>query len=455
MAGSPYDTEGLPAIRAGAAERVITPELPVYLAGYFHDRLATRVRDELYCHAVVLETGGGMIAIVGLDLASTTIEWADPAREMIAERTGIPADNVLICSTHTHTGPAIRRLRPKWVNDQWLTALPGMIADTVVEASEGMFDAVLCPGTQFDDYLANNRVVRRKDATEIFNRGQDDTVAQAGPIDPEIVAMAVRDMDGQVRAMLVNYAIHSDVIGGGGADFVSADWPGEVCRVISAVYGDACVPVFLQGPSGDLAPRDWGDTRMPLGGEGKAMQIGRSLAGLAISATEEAEPMEGEGIEKCGAILERLEIPYVTRTPEMLAEAQTLRERGDLTYFEQAFVDRIEGWTFDGEIAEVPVQVLRIGELVIVAYPSEIFCQWGLLAKHFSPGRWTMVVELANGSFGYIPTTDQAGRDAYGAKAILSRQLVAEAGRMISDASQRMAWELWDETEYKPEVRGF
>jgi predicted neutral ceramidase superfamily lipid hydrolase len=149
---SPYNVEDLPQIRAGAAQTVITPPLDCYLAGYFHDRLATRVRDDLYCRALVLEGAGARIALVSLDLVCVVSEWADVARGQIQERTGIGADKVLICATHTHTGPAVRRLRPRWVQEEWLSSLPEMIADTVARASDNMFDALLFPGRQEDDY---------------------------------------------------------------------------------------------------------------------------------------------------------------------------------------------------------------------------------------------------------------------------------------------------------------
>jgi signal recognition particle subunit SRP54 len=65
-----------------------------------------------------------------------------------------------------------------------------------------------------------------------------------------------------------------------------------------------------------------------------------------------------------------------------------------------------------------------------------VFVGWGLEIKRWSPATWTMVAELANDWFGYIPTSDQALRGAYGAKPILSRRLEADGGRKMTDAVQ-------------------
>jgi len=68
----------------------------------------------------------------------------------------------------------------------------------------------------------------------------------------------------------------------------------------------------------------------------------------------------------------------------------------------------------------------------------------GLDIKHWSPAPFTMVVELANARVStYVPSTDQAGRGAYGAKPILSRWLCDDAGRRMADAAVVMLHRLW------------
>ena len=91
--------------------------------------------------------------------------------------------------------------------------------------------------------------------------------------------------------------------------------------------------------------------------------------------------------------------------------------------------------------------MIRFGEFLIVGLPGEIFTRWGMEIRQWSPTPWTIVVELANDALGYIPTTDQALRGGYGAKPILSRRLVADAGRQITDWVQVAMWELWEGDE--------
>ncbi|MFW5869189.1 MAG: hypothetical protein ACOCX2_15290 [Armatimonadota bacterium] len=443
MSASPYVTEGLPAIRAGLARRCITPPLPSMMAGFFHDRKATSVRDDLFCNAAVLESDGQRIVLVNLDLIAVDRSWADEARAMISKRLEMAPEAILICATHTHTGPAVRpAIRGEWVNFEWLEALPGTIADTVFEAADGIFDAMLQPGRTIDD-ASVCRLVRLKDGSEHMGASQDGIVGTAGVPDHELLALGIREMDGTPRGMVMCYGMHANVIGGGGADFISADWQGQVYRAASNVYGEDFVTVVLNEPNGDVYQKKWEASRLPQSGPAKAEQIGRVLAGAAINCWEKAEPMEVSGIS---CEWEDLRIPYYTRTEALREHIEHLRAQDELPYLDEAWVGCFDRWEHDGDEATVPVQVLRLGDLSFVGLPSEVFAAWGLEVKRWSPTAWTAVTSLANAWFGYIPTTDQASRWAYGARPTQSHRLVADAGRQIADAAQRLMARIEDDT---------
>lgn len=438
MAEGPYNLEGLPAVRAGAAQIDITPPVGTSLAGYFHDRVSEAVADPLFARALVLESEGSRIALVSLDLICITRETTDPAKELIAQRTGIAPERVLICCTHTHTGPNPRRTGKQIipVNHQWLDALPGLIADAVQAACAEMFDAVLIPGREFEDQLGSNRLGRMRDGSEVF--GKEQAIGPAGPIDPELLALAVRAHDGTMRAMVVNYAMHADATGG---NQISAGWPGKVARTLAQVYGPQCVTLVLNGCCGDINHHYWQPRRIVSYGQLRTDAMGRAVAGLAMNAVELSEPMERAEVD---ARLRRPLIPYYTRDEAMRAEVEALRAKEQLTPFERVTVERFDEWPYDGQLAEVTVQALRLGDIIFVGLPGEIFVRWGLEIKHWSPACYTFVAELANDWFGYIPTSDQAHRGAYGAKPILSRRLHADGGRQMTDAVQVMMWDLWE-----------
>ena len=427
---------------AGCAQELITPPMGVSLAGYFHERVAERVRDDLFARAMVVESGGERAALVSCDLICMTEDVSAAAKEMVRAETGIPAENVLVCATHTHTGPEVRSGAVMPACEEWLDKLPRRIADSVRNAADGMFRATLRPGRTMVEGYSFNRLFRLKDGTELFGkRGRDDEIVdRAGPIDPELQTLSVVDESGRLRALAVNFAMHPDVIGGGKADFISADWPGEVAKSISAVYGEDVVTVYLQGTCGDINHVSHEPSLLPRGGEEKAVKLGRGIAGAAMLASERAEPMPAQ--PPWGSV-EALAIPYYTRDAALLAKVEELKRRKpeELGYFDRYVIERTDAWPHDGEEARVPVHVMQIGDVAVVGFPAEIFARIGMEVKRFSPAPHTFVVELADARVSsYVPTTDQAERGAYGAMPVLSRWLCSDAGRRMADAAHAALW---------------
>jgi hypothetical protein len=421
--------------KVGRAQEAITPPIGVSLAGYFHDRRGESVRDDLFAKAIVIESGGTRLALVSCDLISVSAEVADAAKDIIKAEAGIPPSHVLVCATHTHTGPELRGNAIVSVCEQYVGLLPRRIADAVKKAADSLVPATLRAGSASVEGYSFNRLFRLKDGTEVFGKGgrEAQVIGPAGPIDPQLQTLSAVDANGQLLALIVNFGLHPDVIGGGSANFISADWPGEIGRNIAAVYGKDVVTQHLQGTCGDInhAPHD--PTNLPRGGPAKAVQLGRALAGAAMVAMERAEPMTSIPL---ASTVETLAIPYYTRDARLLAEVAELKKKAKPSDFEKYLIERTEAWPHDGKNADVPVQVMRIGDVGLVALPAEIFVCIGLDIKRWSPFRKTFVVELANARAStYVPTTDQAERGAYGAKPILSRWLCADAGRRMADVA--------------------
>jgi neutral ceramidase len=426
-------------LQVGRASAVITPSLPSFLAGYFHERVARRVRDDLYARALVV-SGERVVALVTLDLAHVHESVVEPAKALIEERLGIGPEAVMVSATHTHTGPEVAPNEPMPVCAELVEKLPGIIASVVEEAVRDASPSELRPGRTEVHGYSFNRLFRLLDGGEVFGKRQGaDIIGGAGEIEPELLTLAAVGPEDRLLALAVGFALHPDVIGGGTADFISADWPGEIAKNVAAVYGPDAMGMFLQGTCGDINHVTHVETRLPRGGPAKAVALGRALAGAAMVAAERAEPMEDATVR---AALETLEIPYYTRDEAFLRQLRELEAKaghGELTPFERHTLDAGEAWPHDGKVARVPIQAMRIGQVGLVALPAEIFSSIGREIRRYSPFPHTFVVEQANArSSVYVPAVAQAERGAYGAVPILSRWLCADAGRRMGDAAIRL-----------------
>jgi len=427
---------------AGFARTDITPPVGTPIAGYFHERIGTRVRDPLFARAMALTNEAGeSLLLIGLDLICVDHHFADAAKARIGEAIGVPPGRVLISATHTHTGPEVREFGAKVpVNREWVRELVGRIVETARAAWGNRREAYLRHGGIAGEGYIFNRLYRSRDGTETLGR-KPDSVGPAGPVDEELgVLGAYAAQTGELLGCVVNVGIHVNVIGGGTADFISADWPGEIARAISGVYGPEVVALFLQGACGDTEQKPYYPKFNPTTGERKALSMGRGLAGGAIFALEREEPMTDATL---AGEIRILEVPWYTRTPELMEEVRRLKERPDPGAPERYQIKAIEEWPYDGQIARLPLQALRIGTLSLFAVPAQIFVPIALEIKHWSPARQTMVVELANARMAsYIPTANQAERGAYGTRPIVSRWLDVDAGRRIADAAFHLLREI-------------
>src|SRR5436190_14557765 len=139
------------ALRVGAAQVKINPPPGSPLAGYYHPRAADGVLDDLHSKALVLDDGATKVALVVLDLISTTRPLVEKAREEIEKIAGVKAARVMISATHAHTGPL---LSGRGSRDEALVAasdaaagyseqLPKLIAESVRLAEVALTDATL------------------------------------------------------------------------------------------------------------------------------------------------------------------------------------------------------------------------------------------------------------------------------------------------------------------------
>lgn len=436
--------------RAGIARVCITPDLPCEMAGYFHSRIATSVARDLYATALVLENGGECLVMVSCDLIAMTDEICGPAFAEAERRYGVPLAHCVACATHTHTGPEVRHGSAVPCCEEYIPKAAALLTQAVVDAFENRFEAVLCVGATRAPGLAHNRLSRCADGSEIFGRQSlgSPVIGAAGPEDDAVQTLSIYDTAKTLRAVAVNFACHPDISGGGKAQAIDADWPGEMADYLGRILGPDVVCMFWQGTAGDINHADHRATA-PRWQPGGRSTVARGVAGSALYALETAVPLGNLALAACR---QELEIPYYVRDATLFALLDELKAKGAAgTYFEQNLVRRIEAWPNDGKTDRIAVSCLRIGDLAIAALPGEIFTGWGLEIKSYSPAKYTFVVELASshdGLTGYKATSDQAlrgarAKGAYGALPTLSQKHCPASGQMMTEAIIQSLYELW------------
>jgi hypothetical protein len=335
-----------------------------------------------------LAAGGQKVAIVTLDTLKYPVEHVVRARQQVEKITGIPANNVIICASHTHRGPLW-----SYYKDQLVTPIAEAVATAVRDLSPCRLGTAQ---GKTEGVSQCRRVIKDGQA---WNRWQlapseSNHYPAEGPSDPEFDVLAVINQDGRYKAILYNFACHAantrELI-------VSADYPGDVQDYVQKHLGYKVATFFLTGACGDVNP---------VYGEKREL-FGQKLGGEIVRCLGQLEP-----IPQPTLAVESREMQMPGREHPILMEADiALKWPGQLEHYKKAF-DTMKKREMPGYLFFFTG--IRIGDdFAIVTNPNELFCEIGLSIKKKSPFKHTMVAEQTNGAHGYVPTAKAFAGGSY------------------------------------------
>lgn len=377
-------------LRAGFCSLDITPRTPVPLAGYdfpgrFFDPRTDTPREPLFARALALsdEETGTKLLLVSLDLCVLTTAVAAHLRARLAEENGLPVEAVLLCCTHTHSGPfaelegvgakgeRIGQLTdPKYgpANETYGAFLAGQLSLCAGRALAGFFPAsarlLETPLT-----LGYDRRVPQKGKghTNCWNPQEQYEMAPGPSPDPTCTLLDLAQVNGPRRELLYSIGLHPTAFGKLNTR-LSPDWPGAAARALEEAVPGARA-MCLQGASGEIHP--W------------------------IATQERAEGVElvGRAVGSGVALFSHATRP-LTEAPEgrpALACRELSVDTGHTT---------------------VNVTVWRLGGLLGVGLPFEYFARSSAALRR-RLGRPLMLATMANGWEAYWPPKEAFEEGGY------------------------------------------
>ncbi len=259
-------------------------------------------------------------------------------------------------------------------------------------------------------------------------------IKPAGPIDPEVIVLYSETLTGKPVSTYVNFALHLDNVGG---SEISADLPFTLSNILGNFKGGGMITTFSQGCSGNINHINVKSNR-PQKGHEEAQRIGTVLAGEVIKTYTRLSPVNIQAIK---AVREIVKLPLPEVSPAEIPAAQQITARfgkqdaAPFFDFVKAF-KVIEVYERKGKPIDAEIQVFALSDsFAVVSLPAEIFTELGMYIKGRSPFANTMVVELANGSLGYIPD-----RKAYmeGSYEPWSSRVAPGSGEILAEKALQM-----------------
>jgi neutral ceramidase len=410
-------------LRAGAAVSDVTPtEFPVNMPGGFSANAATSAHDPLFSRALVLEKDGTALALVVVDNLGLSPDTVELAKKSASQRCGLASERVLIASTHTHTGPSSgANERSSAAQVRYRDRLVEGIASSIVNAHAVLRPAAvgsasyplpeevfnrrwfLKPGKMPPNPFGNLDQVKTNPGTS-----PDVLDHPAGPTDPDVSILSVQDEKRNPLAVFANYALH--YVGGSPKGQISADYFGEFARLLPSRFRapENFVAMMSNGASGDINNIPFTLSRAPR----EPFEQIRIVAQKAADAAWQAHRKIQRYSADVQIAMQEREVTVNYRKPSATDIENARRivalkdpaQIAELPHLAQNYARNILAAAERPESLNVKIQALRIGDLAICGLPFEVFVEIGLELKKRSPFLHTVVVGLANGRFGYLPT---------------------------------------------------
>ena len=441
------------AFQVGYAEVNINPPLGIFVHGYYIDRFAKGFLDDLLASAMALKCGDKTVLMIAVDNCLINTPIADGYRQQIAEATGVSADDIFICASHTHTGP---ELGDKYEDSaQYTQFLGNRLCDAATMALADLKTAKM--GFIYGwapERVAYIRRYKMKDGSTwtcppINDPNIDHPIGQ---LDQRVNVLRF-DREGGETVVLVNYGVHADTING---DLLSSDFPHWLRRTVAkALDGVKCM--FFPGAQGDVGSThvwptggDMNDTEISFDNEmkspGMARFVGRALAGTVLQVYDKVEYVDVDSID---CIRSTLKIPTNMPKPEDMPLAHKYAELHEAGRDDEIPYTAMELTTVVAEAVrmcelehgpgfiDLTLTGVRIGNVALVGIPGEPFTDVGVAIKEATGWDLILPCGLTNGYQGYFPM--QSAFDEGGYEARTSRYAAGVAERIIAGGKDLLA----------------
>ncbi len=387
-----------PTWRAGTGREIITPPAGAWMTGYaVRNRPADGTAQELWVKALaVSDPSGNRGVFLGLDLCGITREITDRVAAELQRRHGLAPSALMVNVTHTHCSPwiegsisGLRILPPEGlaVARAYRVQLEEKMIRAAETALKSLAPATISWAEDAATFGMNRRENSEKDAPARRAAG-----TLRGPFDPRVPVLAVRSLDGELRALFLSYACHNTTL-----SFYQwhGDYAGAAQAELEQRHPRATV-LFAIGCGADINPNPRGTLEL-------AQAHGKALADAADRALAgQMTRIEG----KFSSALEDITLTFASKpTEEKLREAREKEQPNKemhqawsaaVTADLRAKGDAILRYAY-------PIQAWSLGNLSWAALGGEVVIDYSLRLRAETTGPlW--VFGYSNDVMAYIPS---------------------------------------------------
>ena len=381
--------QGTALYSVGIAQVDITPDYPVRLSGFGFRRTESEgVTQSIWAKALAISTtiDAEPVVVITVDNLGIPASMCDEVAKRLQAKVGLSRSRLAITASHTHTAPMLRGVVPTLFGgpipeehlqriDRYTADLTNHLESVALAALKDRQGSRLSWGIGSVPFAINRRT-------------------KGGPIDHDLPVLVVKQPDGKIRAIYVNYACHCVTLSN---NKISGDWAGYAQDLIQREFPSSVAMVSIgcgadQNPSSGVTG-DKLDIALQQGAQ-IAAEVKRMLtSGFLV-------PINGEIVSQRESItLDFAPLPTRTqweekakRTDAAGYHARVQLERLDRGQALQLSLDYpIASWVFGDSLA-------------MVFLPGEVVVDYSRRLKRELDGSRLWINAYANDEPCYIPS---------------------------------------------------
>lgn len=352
------------AFQAGVAVRDVTPDplLPVS-GGAGPSAPATEVKSALTVRALVFEQGGERVAIVGADFLGFPGSLCDRVRAQVP---GIPPENILIGSTHTHSAPDMYGFPDGQGGHSADLDYVDMVVDRMAEAINEAVDNLQPASLKINTGDAEGKIAYNYYAPQLY--------------DPRCHVIQAIAEDGEAIATLINYAIHPEVLSSRGG-ILSPDLCGPLYDRVEEQGGGTAV--FMNSALGGMVTAD---NRGP---DGRSVRTWEECVRIGTLLADEALRIVADA-----PVQDNPQLYCVARDVTFDVDSEEIRMIASMSPV---------GMTMNPDnTVTTQLNLVNIGNAQILTMPGEVMPNIGYYLKRNMNGEHNFLFGLTNDAYGYI-----------------------------------------------------
>jgi hypothetical protein len=380
----------------------------MWMAGYASRTSPSEGKlHDLWAKALLLEDArGNRSLLITTDILGVSKDFSDEVRSLINRKYNLDNSQIILSSSHTHSGPVISRAlqyiypmtEQDWkVVDKYTEQLKEKLVELVDRAIKNLQPAHIYTQNGITRFQVNRRNNRENSITP--------TTELKGPNDYAVPVIKIESPDKQLLAVVFGYACHPTTLS---INMFSGDYAGFAQLELEKRY-PGVTAMFFQGAGADQNPLP--RRTVPL-----AIQYGKQLAATVERVLSEEMPQqESNLITRYSEIDLLIDDPLPTEELQVIAKGSDYQAR-----WANGIISELKTKGHLIKSYPFPVGYWQIGQQKLFILGGESVIAYSVKLKQ-TYGEQIFVMSYANDVMGYIPS-----------------EVILEEGGYEGDTSQRV-----------------